>query len=337
MCGPGGVGLVAFFKTHYYYIVEELLMKYKEKWIRELGEEKGLEKWNAWRETISKRNSGSRKEKWIKEFGEEKGMEKWEAFLKHNSEIGTLNNPMKGRTVYSIWLEKYGKEEADRRQAEWKRKLSVAFSGEKNNMYGRNGNPWFQGTVYDIWLEKYGKEEADKRHAEWKRKISVASTGKGNGMYGRSPGHAAGLGYAGKYKGWYFRSLLELSYMIGVIEKQNLIWERGEQKKFRVYYVDSKGTERSYCPDFFLVDERKIVEIKPAYILKYPAAKQKITRSKEHYEKFGYTYEVVTPKILPIKDIYELYNKQEITVGERNKLKFESFFEKWKKNEIKEA
>jgi len=55
-------------------------------------------------------------------------------------------NPMKGRSFHDIWVEKYGKEEADRRKKEvyLKRKTS-------------------RKSPYDIWVEKYGKEEADRK------------------------------------------------------------------------------------------------------------------------------------------------------------------------------
>ena len=42
------------------------------------------------------------------------------------------NNPMYGRCAYDVWLEKYGKEEADRRQKETNNKLSKSKMGDKN-------------------------------------------------------------------------------------------------------------------------------------------------------------------------------------------------------------
>lgn len=46
------------------------------------------------------------------------------------------NNPMHGRAVYDIWLEKYGKEQADIKLKEFKYKLSEVMSGKGNPMYG---------------------------------------------------------------------------------------------------------------------------------------------------------------------------------------------------------
>ncbi len=57
------------------------------------------------------------------------------------------NNPMYGRSFYDIWLEKYGKEEADKKLKEFKIKISVANSGSNNSMFGKpsprgSGNGW---------------------------------------------------------------------------------------------------------------------------------------------------------------------------------------------------
>ena len=57
------------------------------------------------------------------------------------------NNGMYGRNDYEVWIEKYGKDEADKRLDALKQKLSVAFSGVNNPMYGKPtpqgaGNGW---------------------------------------------------------------------------------------------------------------------------------------------------------------------------------------------------
>lgn len=44
-------------------------------------------------------------------------------------------NSMYGKSLYSIWLEKYGKEEADKKLIEYKKKTTK--TGEKNSFYGK--------------------------------------------------------------------------------------------------------------------------------------------------------------------------------------------------------
>jgi len=58
---------------------------------------------------------------------------------------------MKGRSVYSVWLEKFGKEIADEKYQKMLEKLSKASSGENNPMYGE---PPPEGTSYG-WSGKY--------------------------------------------------------------------------------------------------------------------------------------------------------------------------------------
>jgi len=126
--------------------------------------------------------------------------------------------------------------------------------GKENGMYGKS--------FYDVWLEKYGKEEADKRLIEHKKKKSIKAKGKNNPMYGRPSPVGSGNGWGGWYKGWYFRSLRELCYMVNTIEKNNYEWENAECNKLSIKYIDEKGSERTYRADF-LVNRTQLIEIKP--------------------------------------------------------------------------
>jgi group I intron endonuclease len=55
-------------------------------------------------------------------------------------------NPMYGTSFYEIWVEKFGKEEAEKRKAE-------VYANRKT----------YRGGYYQRWIEKFGKEEADRR------------------------------------------------------------------------------------------------------------------------------------------------------------------------------
>lgn len=65
-------------------------------------------------------------------------------------------NPMYGKTIYEIWVEKYGEEEAKQKELDRKEKLSKASSGKNNPMYGKpapngagNGwKGWFQNKFF---------------------------------------------------------------------------------------------------------------------------------------------------------------------------------------------
>ena len=91
------------------------------------------------------------------------------AFYKNNPNIHSgINNPNYNKGYYKSWIEKYGKEEADKMNYELGKSRSIMNSGRKypgkskgesNPMYGTHG-------FYEKWVEKYGKEEADRRQEE---------------------------------------------------------------------------------------------------------------------------------------------------------------------------
>jgi len=50
-------------------------------------------------------------------------------------------NPMYGKKVFDIWVEKYGVEEAKKREIAWKAKISLKKKGTNNSMYGKETPP----------------------------------------------------------------------------------------------------------------------------------------------------------------------------------------------------
>lgn len=174
--------------------------------------------------------------------------------------------------------------------------------------------------LYDIWLEKFGKKIADQKLQAFKDKQSINQSGINNTMYGKPAPQGSGNGWSGWYKGWYFRSLRELSFMINIIEKQNLQW-RTPDKEFKISYVDYKGDTRNYFPDF-IINENKIIEVKPLKLHNTP----KVLAKKLAAEKFclnnQFTYEIVDPPILNEEQIKELYESGQIKFLEKYDNKF---------------
>jgi hypothetical protein len=136
---------------------------------------------------------------------------------------------------------------------EFREKISKITSGRNNPMFGKS--------VYDQWLKKYGKTIADDKMNQYKLKQSFNNKGKKNSMYGKPSPKNSGNGICGWYKGWFFRSLLELSYMIFVIERFNLMWETGESEKYKINYIQD-GVNKNYFPDF-VINGKYIIECKP--------------------------------------------------------------------------
>lgn len=66
--------------------------------------------------------------------------------------------------IYNYWVEKYGKEEADKRK-----ELKIQKIIKHNQEIG---TPLTKKGRYTLWIEKYGKEIADQKLIAWKFKIS---------------------------------------------------------------------------------------------------------------------------------------------------------------------
>jgi len=190
-----------------------------------------------------------------------------------------------------------------------------ARHGSDNGMYGK--------TFYDVWLEKYGKEEADRRLNDLKKKRSILSSGKNNPMYGKPAPKKSGSGWTGKYKGWYFRSLKELSYMIQVIEKNNYQWRSAETGDLRIQYKDHDGTDGTYVADF-LIEEKTLVEVKPKKLMGTINNRLKKEAASRFCKDRGYKYIMVDVKILPVEKIIALYKSGEVKFSKKYQDKMEA-------------
>jgi len=163
---------------------------------------------------------------------------------------------------------------------EFRQKISKLTKGENNPMYGKS--------VYNVWVERYGKEIANKKMIEYKKKQSLINSGEKNSMYGKPAPINSGNGICGWYKDWFFRSLLELSYMIYVIERFNLEWESGESEKYKIPY-EIDGVKRNYFPDF-VINKKYIVECKPKKLNLTSINQTKFEFAKKYCDDNGFIF-----------------------------------------------
>jgi len=175
--------------------------------------------------------------------------------------------------------------------------------------------------IYECWLANFGKEEADKRWKVFIEKQSFNNSGEKNSMYGKPSPQGSGNGWCGWYKGWFFRSLLELSYMINEIEAKGLHWESGEQHKYKIPYTDLNGDKRNYFPDF-IIDNKFVVECKPISLQTSESVKAKIKGAKKFCKKRKFEYVLLEPHKLTIEEIKELYLTNNIKFMDRYDKKF---------------
>lgn len=239
------------------------------------------------------------------------------------------------------------------------RKCSDCEKGRRSAVYSGEGNPFFgkkhtnaakekissfrktqtptekqlnalRGHVntrapYYQLVSKYGKEYADNWQAKRNRQLSESMSGRGNHMYGKPTPQRSGNGWSGWYKGWYFRSLRELSYVINIIEKNDFEWRSAEYLK--ITYVDFMGNERTYRPDF-IIGNSLLVECKPKKLWNTPGVKFKTDAAIDYCNKNGLQFELVDPPILSNEEIKNLYIDNEIVFTEKYEKRFkDSYYE----------
>jgi len=215
-------------------------------------------------------------------------------------------------------------------------------SGKKNPFYGKShdektinyleekGKEVWEEKIrpnYEEWLkssgnskkyeEKYGKEKA----AEIKKVLSVKKSGENNPMYGRPSPQGSGNGWKGWYDGWFFRSLSELSYVLNVLEKNDLNWKSAEKKKYEVKYKHPDGSSKTYRPDF-VVEDKYIVEIKPERLIDTPTVSRKARAANKVFEDFR----IRTAPDIDNATIKDLYKSKEIKFTSRYQDLFEKKF-----------
>lgn len=200
---------------------------------------------------------------------------------------------------------------------EFRKKMSSITKGEKNPMFGRS--------FYDIWVNKYGEKIANEKLKEYKLKQSKNKKGNKNNMYGKPSPIGSGNGWSGWYKGWYFRSLKELTYMIKIIERFKLKWKSAENKELNIKYKDYKNNERTYSADF-LINDKFLVEIKPKKLWNSKI----VVLKKESAIKFcnlnNLKYKLTDIEKLSDQEILCLYKNGDLVFTNKYQIKFQKYF-----------
>ena len=196
---------------------------------------------------------------------------------------------------------------------EFKEKMSKLSSGENNNMYGKS--------VYDIWVKKYGIEMANNKLTQLKIKQSKNSSGENNPMFGKPSPTGSGNGWSGWYKGWYFRSIKELSYMINIIERNNISWVTAESNEFKMTYLNYKNQLRTYTADFILND-KYLIEIKPKKLWSSDSVIRKQQAAVKFCKDNNLIYKLRDIPNLNTEELKKLYESKTIIFTERYDKKF---------------
>lgn len=230
----------------------------------------------------------------------------------HKLKFIEYNKSCKGKTLE----ERLGKEKAEAAKEKMSEKLSYRRRiGDLKNQTWAKYNKSCKGKTLE---ERYNSEQ---KAEEIKKKISKATKGKNNPMYNKPSPTGSGNGWSGWYKGFYFRSLLELSFLIR--NKENRI---SSAETFSIPYVDYAGSERTYHPDFIMDDS--VIEVKPIKLVNTVNNKLKFEAAKKYFENKEYSFRILTEKeIIKLSkdEIISLHDNNEIKFLDRYELKYKEY------------
>jgi hypothetical protein len=231
----------------------------------------------------------------------------------HRSCTGN-KNLMFGKSVDSLWKEKYGEDEASRLRVDVNSKIGRPWNPIRRKAHSdlmTSSNPMAGRSFYSVWLSKFGKEEADLRLSKFKGKQSLDSSGSSNPMFGKPSPIGSGCGWSGWYKGHYFRSLLELSYMLK-FDKEGVVWKTAEKKCYGISYQTSTGT-KTFFADFFLPITGEFIEIKPKALTYTAGNKAKFAAAQAVLgDKFKVLTEEDNPQKVSNDRLKELVRTEEV-------------------------
>lgn len=110
---------------------------------------------------------------------------------------------------------------------------------------------------------------------------------------GKIPSPRCGYGLRGRYNGKIFRSLYELSFIINILEANNLSFEY-ESIKIEL------PNQKTYIPDFVCHQNKTIYEVKYEKALKENSQQIKFEAGEQYAKLKGYTFEIYTEKRIKI-------------------------------------
>lgn len=154
----------------------------------------------------------------------------------------------------------------------------------KGSENGRSGR-----TLMDVMINKYGEVEAKVRYSSWKSNLNSFGKGELNPQYGKSPFINGGMSYKGWYNNIFFRSSLELLFLV---ENYNLGIVSAENSKFRIEY-NFNNIKSHYYPDFYIESQNSIYEIKSKKWMSFDRNKAKIEAASKEFKIRGINYKVL--------------------------------------------
>lgn len=208
----------------------------------------------------------------------------------------------------------------------FRQKMSEVTSGEKNPRFGvkiteEQREKMSKAQLGKTYEEKFGKEGA----IEIRKKLSARFSGSNNPMFGKPAPNGSGNGWSGWYQGFYFRSILELSFL-----KVNLCKDLKSAEYIRIPYKDYNGVEKNYLPDFIKGNE--LIEIKPENLKDSFENKLKFEAAEKYCNEHNLIFKIYTERdfhVLTSEEIYNLREQNEIKFIDRYEEKYKQKYKKF--------
>lgn len=203
------------------------------------------------------------------------------------------------KSTYQFWCEKYGSTRADEMMSEYRQTMSVAISNADMTLQKEVSRK--RRILHNVSLRGKSLEEihGSDKALLIKSKISSALSGDKNPAYGKVYVNG-GKSVKGRYKGLFFRSLLEYSFMKHLEASGISLYDDVDYECFTAKYT-YEGRERTYRPDFYVKSCQIVYEVKPSYVLKNVPAIQtlKWNAMRELLEPLGIKFNVITDVDFP--------------------------------------
>jgi hypothetical protein len=261
----------------------------------------------------------------ILRYGIEEGTKRYNEHIKINSEKNSgENNAMFGVDMITRLQNKHGE---DWEKYYEKFKENSARPGVLNGSFGKTN----QELCFNKWMKSGLTIEECKIKYHLNQNKNVAS-GERNGSFGKTPNHKCGAGWSGRYKNYYFRSLLELSYII-YLEENNINFKSAEC--IRIKYKDENNNIKTYAPDFLLIDENKIVELKPKNLQKMKINLLKFEAARIYSSQNNYEFIVMDFPLIKMDKITILVESNIIKFNAKPYQKYLDYLDKLNSNNIK--
>jgi len=238
------------------------------------------------------------------------------------------------------WEDLVGKERSDK----LKEKRAVEWIGDNNPNFGNKHWINYRSNIFILnWKNKikqnkieyteihtknktYEEIYGEERSKEIRKRISINT--KNNMPKNFISSHISGYGICGSYKGYNFRSTLELAYIKYLIDNNIPFVSAEKGNVCKIPYINSSGLVKNYIPDF-IVNDYYIVEIKPDFKLK---DQEVILKSDAATKLYGDKFVVVTSSdlknsgiLLKNKYIYDMMVSGEIDIPEKVRRRVEKW------------